>query len=105
MGEIQTLEQFREWIRGQCRKDVDPQFGDNMVAEFEKIIRADTIQRAAIQAAVDDVQRAFAPCACGACLTCDLRAEHGEVIDDVISDVFGKLRHHTGVTPSEVPNA
>lgn len=55
MGEVQTLDQFREWIRNQCRKDVDPQYGDNMVADFEKIVRADTIPRAQVQAAVDEI--------------------------------------------------
>jgi len=38
MGELQTLEQFREWLRNQCRKDVDPQFGESVVNDFERLV-------------------------------------------------------------------
>jgi hypothetical protein len=63
------------------------------------------VPRAQVQAAVDAVRRSFEPCGCGhgECLTCYWRVDHGEAIDDVINNVLGRIKHHTGVTPTEVP--
>ena len=57
-----------------------------------------------VQAAVDSIKTGLAKCGCGhgECLTCYLRMDHGEVIDDVVSDTLGRIRHFTGVTPTEV---
>jgi hypothetical protein len=103
MGEVQTLEQFREWIRCQCRKDVDPQWADNMVTEFEKAIQADAIPRAAVQAAVDEMKRRYQHgenCINGedgSCEGCNLYRFQFPHCKS-----FACIERFTGVTPSEV---
>ena len=81
---------------GDVIMDVDSQWLD--------ITTIPAVAVARVQAAVDSIKTGLAKCGCGhgECLTCYLRMDHGEVIDDVVSDTLGRIRHFTGVTPSEV---
>lgn len=104
MGEVQTLDQFREWIRNQCRKDVDPQYGDSMVAEFEKIIRADTVPRAQVQAVADELLEQFKENNQHYADAQDWKTIHVGYYNGTtcgFRDSMAILQNHTGIAPSK----
>ena len=88
------------WIRCDRPQMMPVEEGD----QWLDVTDTPAVAVARVQAAVDSIKAGLAKCGCGhgECLTCYLRMDHGEVIDDVVSDTLGRIRHFTGVTPSEV---
>jgi len=42
---VKTLEQYRTWVKAQCEKDVRPDWGREMVDQFEGMIRAEIVTK------------------------------------------------------------